>query len=228
MGVFRCVEVVCGRNSCVCSTYRIQSKRRVGSRRAEGGDAATVQEVVSEVAERLDSGLIRRSDPGVVLRADGHAVVMRWGYGRDFNAAIPNARADRLQAGMWKASFAGRRCAIPMSLFYEWGAGAVGGGRKPAYAFRDPGGGYLWAAGLWELHPELGPCYAMITTEASPLMAPIHDRMPALLRPEAVAQWLRSTGDWPFRAYDGPLEAAACESPLLSGRGQGGEQMELF
>ena len=67
-----------------------------------------------------------------------------------------------------------------MSFFYEWRPGA--GGRKQAHEFHDPKDDYLWAAGIWEERTDLGPCYTMVTTADSPLMAPIHDRMPALLR----------------------------------------------
>lgn len=56
-----------------------------------------------------------------------------------------------------------------MSVFYEWGAGA--GGKKQAHEFHDPEDDYLWVAGIWEENPELGPCYSMVATAASPVMA---------------------------------------------------------
>ena len=39
-----------------------------------------------------------------------------------------NARSDKLESGMWADALRERRCAIPMSLFYEWGPGT--GGKK--------------------------------------------------------------------------------------------------
>jgi putative SOS response-associated peptidase YedK len=87
-------------------------------------------------------------------------------------------RSDKLEGNMWQEAFHERRCVIPMSLFYEWGPDS--GGRKQAHEFRDPEDNYLWAAGIWEENQQLGPCHTMVTTAASNLMSPIHDRMPAL------------------------------------------------
>ena len=80
----------------------------------------------------------------------------------------------------------------------------------------DPNDGYLWAAGIWEEHRELGPCYTMVTTAASPLMVPIHDRMPALLRPEEMAEFMAGGGHWDFQPFAGTLVVTACQSPLLA------------
>ena len=100
-----------------------------------------------------------------------------------------------------------------MTLFYEWGPGV--GGRKQANEFHDPDDDFLWAAGLWEAHPEFGQSYTMVTTAASPLMAPIHDRMPALLRPEEMDEWLAGNGRWDFEPFAGPLVVTPCRSPLV-------------
>jgi putative SOS response-associated peptidase YedK len=188
----------------MCNTYIVRSKR----------GAQGLAQRVSEATARLASELVRKSDPGVVVRADGRVEIMRWGFHREFNPAINNARSDKLEGGIWKESFHERRCVIPMSLFYEWGPGV--GGRKQAHEFHDPNDDYLWVAGIWEEHRELGPCFTMITTASSPLMSPIHDRMPALLRPEQMAEWLAGNGRWDFQPFAGPLVVTPCESPLLA------------
>ena len=182
---------------------------------------------VSEATAKLASALVRKSDPSVVMRADDRVEIMRWGFHREFNPAINNARSDKLEGGMWKEAFHERRCVIPMTLFYEWGPGTGGG--KQAHQFRDPDDDYLWAAGIWEGHLELGPCYTMVTTAASSLMSPIHDRMPALLRPEEMQEFLSSTGYWDFQPFATPLAEATCASPLASRGGESqGSQPELF
>lgn len=202
----------------MCNTYRIVPKR---------GDKGLAQQV-NEAAAKLVSGLVRKSDPGVVMRADGRVEVMRWGFPRSFNPSINNARSDKLEAGMWREAFHERRCVIPMSLFYEWGPKLGRGGRgKQAYEFQDPDDDYLWVAGIWEENPELGPCYSMVTTDASPLISPIHDRMPALLRPEEMAEFLAGKGRWDFQLYAGPLVMTPCESPLANPRAPDPQQ-ELF
>jgi putative SOS response-associated peptidase YedK len=199
----------------MCNTYIVRPKR----------GAQSLAQRVSEATARLASDLVRKSDTGVVVRADGRAELMRWGFHREFNPAINNARSDKLESGMWKEAFHERRCLIPMSVFYEWGPGS--GGRKQAHEFRDPEDDYLWAAGIWEPHADFGPCYSMVTTAASPLMSPIHDRMPALLRPEEMAEYLAGTGSWDFQPFAGSLVVEPCASPLAKRQG-GGEQQELF
>lgn len=128
---------------------------------------------------------------------------MRWGFHRPFNPSINNARSDKLETGMWAGTFRERRCVIPMSLFYEWGPGV--GGKKQAHEFHDPDDDYLWVAGVWEANTEFVSCYAMVTTAASPLMAPIHNRMPALLRTEEMAEYLAESGRWDFQPFAGLL-----------------------
>jgi len=105
--------------------------------------------------------------------------------------------------------------------------GCAGGG-KQAHEFHDPEDDYLWVAGLWEENPELGPCYSMITTAASPLMSPIHHRMPALLKPEEMQEFVVGNGRWDFQPYAGTLTVTPCESPLAKLRGDENRQGELF
>jgi len=200
----------------MCNTYVVRPKR----------GAKGLAQRVSEATARLAAELVRKSDPGVVVRPEGQVEIMRWGFHRKFNQAINNARSDKLEGGMWKEAFHERRCVIPMSLFYEWGPGS--GGRKQAHECHDPDDGYLWAAGIWEENKDLGPCFTMVTTAASPLMAPIHGRMPALMQPEEVEEYLAVSGPWNFQPFTGPLVIAPCESPLAKRRDMGPRQGELF
>jgi len=199
----------------MCNSYRITPKR---------GTDKGVRAKVAAAAATLASSLVRPSDPGVVVLAGERVETMRWGFHRVFNPAINNARSDKLESGMWAGAFRERRCVIPVSLFYEWGPGA--GGRKQAHEFGSTADDYLWIAGLWEPNGELGPCYTMVTTEASQLMAPIHSRMPAVLRPDELRGFLDG-GRWTFLPYEGTLVVKPCESPLKHAAG-GLAQRELF
>ncbi len=83
------------------------------------------------------------------------------------------------------------------------------------FEIRYPEDDYLWIAGLWEPgEGDPGFCYSMVTTAASAVMAPIHDRMPAVLRAEQVPAFLEAQIPWVFRPYDGALAVTPCESPL--------------
>ena len=200
----------------MCNSYRITPKREVDT---------VIRGKVSTAAGRLASPLVRKSDPGIVVLAGDRVKVMRWGFHRSFNPSINNARSDKLETSMWKDAFCERRCMILMSAFYEWGPGVRG--RRQAHKFHDPGGDYLWIAGIWEENPDCGPCYSMITTDASPLMAPIHNRMPAVLCPDEVPKYLDPASSRDFRPFSGDLIMEPCESPLKSPRG-GTDQQELF
>ena len=200
----------------MCNSYRITPKH---------GLEKGFQGKVSAAASKLKNPLIRISDPGIVMLADERVETMRWGFQRSFNAAINNARSDKLESGMWAEAFRERRCVIPMSLFYEWGPG--NGGRKQAHEFRHPDDDYLWVAGLWENQDGVGRCYTMVTTAAPPLMAPIHQRMPAVLGPDEIFEYLDTENRWDFRPYDGPIDVSPCESPLAKPRGMD-SQPELF
>jgi putative SOS response-associated peptidase YedK len=138
-----------------------------------------------------------------------------WAKDPSIGARAFNARAETLaERPMFRAALERRRCIVPADAFYEWqrvGAGATR--HKQPWVFRRQDGHPIALAGLYELwrerpapgteagqtgEPEewLRTC-TLITTEANALMAPIHDRMPALLTPDQYDEWLAP----------GPLEA---------------------
>lgn len=122
--------------------------------------------------------------------------LMRWGlipaWSKDIGKfSTFNARADGVAEkpayrGAWKA---GRRCIISASSFFEWRKAD-----KQPFAISLGNHGPLAFAGLWEeWKPKDGApvlSCTIITTEANKLMAPIHDRMPAILGAENWAAWL--------------------------------------
>jgi putative SOS response-associated peptidase YedK len=112
-------------------------------------------------------------------------VPARWGFTR--GRVLINARAETVATrSAFREAFAGHRCVIPADGFYEWTGPK--GHRRPIW-FHRPDGRLLLLAGLWERTTD-GPCFTVLTTAPSATVAPIHDRMPALLAPEDVASWL--------------------------------------
>lgn len=159
---------------------------------------------------------IRKTDPGLVVRRHDDLLepaVMRWGFARDFNPSVNNARVEKLGTGIWSRASRERRCLIPAAAFYEWTGPK---GRKQTHVIRNEKGAWLWIAGLWEFHREHGPCFTMITTEAPPWMAGIHDRMPAIF-PSMESAEMFLDGEGPD-TLPGPLKEALpirrCENPL--------------
>ena len=110
-----------------------------------------------------------------------------------------NARSESVLASpAFRVAFRRRRCIVPADGFYEWLR--QGGSRQPFFlhtavdASRDASG-LLAMAGLWSLWKDpatgawVSSC-AVVTTEASDQVAPIHDRMPVILPRDAWWPWL--------------------------------------
>jgi len=113
-----------------------------------------------------------------------------------------NARAETVASKpSFRAAFTARRLAVVADGFYEWKPGS-GRTREPYY-FTRADGQPLALAGLWEQwwggpaaagtpegeRPALRTC-TVITTEAGPDMGDIHHRMPVVLEPEVLDEWL--------------------------------------
>jgi putative SOS response-associated peptidase YedK len=87
-----------------------------------------------------------------------------------------------------------RRCLIPADVFFEW-QDVPGQKRRKPYAVAMLEGELFALGGLWEAWREkesgewLITC-AILTTEPNELLAPIHDRMPVIIRPDDYARWI--------------------------------------
>ncbi len=171
--------------------------------------------------------------PGAMLhvvaegRAGRRVGAMRWGLvppWADSPERGPrpiNARAETL---LTKRVFAdamqsGHRCLVPVSGFFEFKSSPEG---KHPYLLTAPDGFPLAMAGLWSRWSRAGGepvvTFAIITTAANEDVAPLHDRMPAILRPEDEADWLDPDNhDTAFLAHLlGPYPAEAMEAYPVS------------
>ena len=135
-------------------------------------------ENIREAIFEVESKLVRRTDQAHVKIPTGALVPMKWGFQRNGLGVVNNTRSDNLNSPMWKKAIEKRRCLIPVLSYYEWSGPK---GDKQTHLFQSPNYDYLWIAGLWEESLELGPCFSMLTTEANPLVSPIHHRMPAIV-----------------------------------------------
>ena len=127
-----------------------------------------------------------------------HFALVRWGLipawvkdPRTFSLVI-NARGESvLDKPAFKNAMKYRRCLFPADGFFEW---ERKGEKKRPYFVRRKGGGPLAFAGLWESW--MGPngeeqeTAVIVTTDASPSITHIHDRMPVIVPPEAFDFWL--------------------------------------
>jgi len=106
-----------------------------------------------------------------------------WGLPPIEHRAVINARVETVASRpFWQETLAERRCIVPIDGFFEWQ------GEQP-YWFHRPDGGLLLLAGLWEPGPERAR-FVVLTCAPNELVAAAHDRMPAILPPSCVADWL--------------------------------------
>lgn len=132
--------------------------------------------------------------------------LMRWGFVPAWSkqpgkgALLNNARAETArEKPAFREAWRRRRCLVPMNGFYEW---QRSGAQKTPHYFAMADDEPFAVAGLWEQWPgdaDAPPMttFAVLTTAANPLMAPIHDRMPVILPHAACDAWLdpRSSAD---------------------------------
>lgn len=109
-----------------------------------------------------------------------------------------NAKAESIaRTPMFAEAYARRRCIVPVDGFFEW-AGRKGARQPYAIGMRD--GSPFALAGIWEnwKNPETQEwqrTFAIVTVPANALVGTIHDRMPAILRPEDYERWLGPEAD---------------------------------
>lgn len=177
----------------MCGRYTLQQTTQDLLRRF------AVQLVLFDISPRYN---IAPSQKIAVIRGNGerHLEGLTWGlvpfWAKDLKKVKPmiNARMETLvEKPTFKAALTRRRCLIPADGFFEWQS--KGDQRQPLHIrMRDK---HVFAfAGLWDewKSPDgqsLQTC-VIITVPANGWMTEIHERMPAILRPEDEIRWLDS------------------------------------
>lgn len=145
---------------------------------------------------------IAPTQPVVVIHQNngkGEARLMRWGLvpvwvkdPRKFSLII-NARVETIrEKPSFRGGLAHHRCVVPASGYYEWRTGLDG--KKQPFYITASHGGPLMMGGIYSTW--MGPdgeevdTVAIITMPANTDIAGIHDRMPALLPGNRLADWL--------------------------------------
>lgn len=120
-------------------------------------------------------------------------LVPHWAKDLSIGARLINARAETVATTpAFRDAFKARRCLVPASGFYEW---RKAGASKTPYAILPKDEPLFAFAGLWENWRDtsggewIRTC-TIITGAANALLAPIHERMPIILAPDAWARWL--------------------------------------
>jgi putative SOS response-associated peptidase YedK len=115
-----------------------------------------------------------------------------WTKDSSIGHKLINARCESVhEKPAFRTAFKFRRCLVPTDGYYDWKK--AGKSRQP-YLFRMADGSPYAFAGLWEKwkspEGEITESCTIITTPANELVAPVHDRMPAIVKPEEYDTWL--------------------------------------
>lgn len=121
-----------------------------------------------------------------------------WAQDPSIGNGMINARAESVaEKPAYRNSFKNKRCLILADGFYEW---RKAGKQSIPFYFSLRSGEAFAFAGLWDDWepkgvssepglPGLTTC-TIITTNANPLVAQVHPRMPVILRGQAMWDWL--------------------------------------
>jgi len=134
------------------------------------------------------------NDGARLLDAFRWGLIPSWAKDPSIGSKLINARGETVaEKPSFRTALKKRRCLVVVDGWYEWKQSTK---PKTPYFFHRKDGAALTLAGLWEewTAPDTGEVLntcTIITTGPNALMAPIHDRMPVILAPEARELWLR-------------------------------------
>jgi putative SOS response-associated peptidase YedK len=126
----------------------------------------------------------------ILTLTDGHRLIspMTWGITlgakRSFVINLPAEAVPSREA------FRARRCGVITDGFYEWTGKAK---ERQPYWFHRSDNALIVLAGLWhwqQVPGGLQQVFAIITTQANGVMAPIHDRMPVVIDTARLDTWM--------------------------------------
>ena len=131
-------------------------------------------------------------------------LIPKWAKGKVSKYSTANARAETLATtkSYQHAWQSGQRCLVPATGFYEWQV-VEGQKHKQPYNIKLKEQSVFAMAGLWEtsIDPATNKSidsFTIITTDANPLMAKIHNtkkRMPVIVDPADYSNWLKEVND---------------------------------
>jgi len=139
--------------------------------------------------------------PVITQQEPGMIHLYRWGlipfWAKDMKigAKMINARIETIaEKPAFKQAFEKRRCLVPFDGYYEWMKTPEG---KTPYRIKVTNTDIFSIAGLYDSwrspDGKIIKSFTLITKEAEPVIAHLHDRMPLILLPEQESLWLDGT-----------------------------------
>ena len=182
--------------------------------------AREIEKLVRDLDRKLQierTGDVFPSQNAMILKGEGNhlaAEQMKWGFpGFEKGKLLINARAETaLERPTFRESVQDRRCIIPARGFYEWNKS------KEKFTFERKETPVLFMAGCYNRY-EGQERFVILTTDANSSVAPVHNRMPLILEPEELGDWVLD---------DQATESLLHKTPVLLEQRAEYEQMSLF
>ena len=182
--------------------------------------AREIEKLVRDLDRKLQierTGDVFPSQKATIIKGQEHHLAteqMRWGFpGFENGKLLINARAESaLERRTSQDSVQHRRCIIPSRGFYEWNKS------KEKFTFERTDAPALFMAGCYNRYED-EERFVILTTEANSSVTPIHNRMPLILEPEELEDWVLDDGATEYLLHKTPV--------LLKARAEY-EQMRLF
>jgi putative SOS response-associated peptidase YedK len=139
------------------------------------------------------------SQPLPIIRQPHRLELVRWGLPRPGHGLGVNVRVETVaRAPAYRESFWHRRCLVIVDGFYEWRAA---GKTKQPFRIHRPDGKPFALAGIWQpmvtSDGEILDTCAILTGPANGVVAPLHDRMPLIVRGAGYERWLSTDARTP-------------------------------
>ncbi len=136
-------------------------------------------------------GALEGAEPDTPVQLQLFVGEKTWGFEESWkNGVVFNTRIESADKPLWRESLSQRRCVICARGFFETHAtetvpsAKTGRMIKAQYEFKVPDQSVLLIGGIWR-----DDRFSMVTTEANADMAPIHHRMPLVLRQSELPLW---------------------------------------
>ena len=190
---------------------------------------------------------IVNSGGGPSVGAFSWGLIPRWAPDTSRAASLINARIETVEE---KPSFrdlvAQHRCVLPMDGYFEWNEQLRHDEMKPIkqpYFFsantqsRFSHNGVLAVAGLWtawkdpkQPNSQVMHTVVALTTDANDMVSRVHHRMPVLLDPSGVANWLEEKNNKPLAQIqvvdNDALVVCAVNTKVNNSRNNGSELID--
>lgn len=182
--------------------------------------AREIEKLVRDLDRKLQierTGDVFPAQNATIIKGQEHhlaAEQMRWGFpGFEKGKLLINARAETaLERPTFRESVQDRRCIIPARGFYEWNKS------KEKFTFERKETPVLFMAGCYNRY-EGQERFVILTTDANSSVAPVHNRMPLILEPEELGDWVLD---------DQATESLLHKTSVLLEQRAEYEQMRLF